>query len=243
MRGCDDAMVRRRILVIEDEPGLRLAIKDELEFQGFEVELAQDGPGGLAAIQRARPDLILLDIMLPGRNGFQICQEVRAQGIRTPIIVITARNQEADKVRGLELGADDYVTKPLSLAELVARIRAVLRRTGNPAPSERNRDVLEVPPLKVDLRRHTAFKGSVELQLTDTEFRLLALLLTRAGEVITRDEFLKQVWGEEVYVTHRTVDTHVAALRKKIEDDLDHPSYILSVRNVGYRFNENIASS
>lgn len=230
--------MRPKILLIEDEPGIRLAVKDELEFQGFDVELADDGPGGLVAIQRSRPDLILLDLMLPGRNGFQICQEVRAQGVRTPIIVITARNQEADKVRGLELGADDYVTKPLSLAELVARIRAVLRRTE--ADQAEDRDILEVPPIKVDLRRHSAFKRDVELQLTDTEFRMLALLLKRAGEVITRDEFLDQIWGEDVHVTHRTVDTHVASLRKKIEDDLDHPTYILSVRNVGYRFNESI---
>jgi len=233
--------VRRRILVIEDEPGIRLAVKDELEFEGFDVELADDGPGGLAAIRRTRPDLILLDLMLPGRNGFQICEEVRAQGLRTPIIVITARNQEADKVRGLELGADDYVTKPLSLAELVARVRAVLRRA---APDARaDRDVLEAPPITVDLRRHMAFKHGVELPLTDTEFRILALLVRRAGEVITRDEFLDQIWGEDVHVTHRTVDTHVASLRKKIEDDLDRPACILSIRNVGYRLHEKIASS
>ena len=231
--------VRQKILVIEDEPGIRLAIKDELEFEGYDVALAADGPSGLAAISTARPDLVVLDIMLPGRNGFQICQDVRAQGIQTPIIVITARNQESDKLRGLELGADDYVTKPLSLAELVARIRAVLRRTRR----DDDRDIIEVPPIKIDFRRHTAVKSGVELQLTDTEFQILALLLRRAGEVITRDEFLKQVWGEEVYVTHRTVDTHVASLRKKIEDHLDRPTYILSVRNVGYRFNENVASS
>lgn len=231
--------MRRRILVIEDEAGIRVALKDELEFEGFDVELAEDGTAGLAAILRSPPDLIVLDLMLPGRNGFQICEEVRARGLRTPIIVMTARNQEADKVRGLELGADDYVTKPLSLAELLARIRAVLRRTGK----EDDRDILEGGPIKVDLRRHSALKGSTELQLTETEFQILALLLKRAGEVISRDEFLKQIWGEDVYVTHRTVDTHVAALRKKIEDDLEQPVYILSVRNVGYRFNENIASS
>ena len=231
--------MRTRILLIEDEAGIRVAVKDELEFEGFDVELAEDGTAGLAAILRSPPDLIVLDLMLPGRNGFQICKDVRAAGIRTPIIVVTARNQEADKVRGLELGADDYVTKPLSLAELLARIRAVLRRTAR----DDDPDILEVGPIRVDRRRHQAFKGSVELQLTETEFQLLALLLTRPGEVISRDEFLKQIWGENVYVTHRTVDTHVAALRKKIEDDLDHPACILSVRNVGYRFNENLTAS
>ena len=229
----------QRILVIEDEPGIRLALKDELQFEGFDVELAEDGPTGLAAILRFQPELIVLDLMLPGRNGFQICQEVRTRGIRTPIIMLTARNEEVDKVRGLGLGADDYVTKPFSLAELVARIRAVLRR----AQKEDDRDVLEVRRIKLDLRRHSAFKGNIELQLTDTEFRILTLLLKRPGEVITRDDFLKHIWGEDVYVTHRTVDTHVAALRKKIEDDLEHPAYILSVRNVGYRFSENVTPS
>lgn len=225
--------MRPKILVIEDEPGVRLAIKDELEFEGFDVELAEDGQSGLAAILRSPPALVVLDLMLPGRNGFQICQEVRAQGLRTAIIVVTARSQEADKVRGLELGADDYVTKPFSLAELVARIRAVLRRV----EATGNREVLEAQNVRIDVRQHRAFKGSTELQLTDTEFRILALLVEKAGDVITRDEFLKKIWGEDVYVTHRTVDTHMAALRKKIEDDLDRPAYILSVRNVGYRFN------
>jgi DNA-binding response OmpR family regulator len=232
------------VLVVEDEAGIRLAVKDELEFEGFDVELAEDGVAGLAAIVRSTPDLILLDIMLPGRNGFQICQEVRSRGLKTPIIMITARNQEADKVRGLELGADDYVTKPLSLAELVARVRAVLRRGGGSRQSDvPEPDVLERGVIKVDLRRHAAFKRNAELPLTSTEFQILTLLLRRPGEVISRDEFLKQIWGEDVYVTHRTVDTHVAALRKKIEDDLEHPSYILSVRNVGYRFNENATLS
>jgi two-component system, OmpR family, alkaline phosphatase synthesis response regulator PhoP len=231
--------VGQKILVVEDEPGIRLAIKDELEFEGFDVVLAEDGPSGVAAIASGRPDLIVLDLMLPGRNGFQICQDLRAQGNHTPIIVITARSQESDKVRGLELGADDYVTKPLSLAELLARVRAVLRRTARTD----DRESIEVPPIRIDFRRHSAFKNGIELALTDTEFQILALLMRRAGEVITRDDFLKQIWGEEVYVTHRTVDTHVASLRKKIEDDLEHPAFILSVRNVGYRFHENVAAS
>lgn len=228
-----------RILIIEDEPGIRLALKDEFEFEGFAVELAEDGASGLAAILRSEPALVILDLMLPGRNGFQVCQEIRKRGIRTPIIMLTARNEDVDKVRGLGLGADDYVTKPFNLAELVARIRAVLRRV---APDEGG-DVLQSRSIRLDRRRHTAFKANTALQLTDTEFRILALLLTRAGEVITRDDFLKQIWGEDVYVTHRTVDTHIASLRKKIEDDIEHPSYIVSVRNVGYRFNENITPS
>lgn len=225
-----------RILVIEDEPGIGTAIKDELEFEGFDVEVADEGHTGLASILRSPPALVVLDLMMPGRNGFQICQEVRARGIRTAIIILTARDQEADKVRGLELGADDYVTKPFSVAELVARIRAVLRRTQK---EERPDDVLEAGPIRLDLRKHRASKGGTELQLTDTEFRMLALLLKHPGEVVSRDDFLAQIWGEDVYVTHRTVDTHVAALRKKLEDDVEHPVYIHSVRNVGYRFREN----
>ena len=229
----------QRILVIEDEPGLRLALKDELEFEGFQVELAADGGAGLDAILRSRCDLVLLDVMLPGPNGFQICEQARAQGVRTPIILITARDQEADKIRGLGLGADDYVTKPLSLAEVVARIRAVLRRSASPQTG----GVLEAPPIKVDLRKHSAYKHARELQLTQTEFQILALLVKHAGDVVTRDEFLKHVWGEDVYVTHRTVDTHVAALRRKIEDDVEHPACILSVRNVGYRLNAHLTGS
>jgi len=229
-----------KILIIEDEPGIRLALNDELRFEGFDVELAEDGPTGLAAVLRSTPELVILDLMLPGRNGFEICQEIRARGIRTPIIVLTARSQEIDKVRGLGLGADDYVTKPFSLAELVARIRAVLRRTQK---EEDDRAVLEAAAIKIDLRKHKAFKHGAEVQLTDTEFRMLALLLKRRGDVITRDDFLKEIWGDEVYVTHRTVDTHVAALRKKIEDDVERPTVILSVRNVGYRFSENITPS
>ncbi len=232
-----------RILVIEDEPGIRLALHDELQFEGFEVELAPDGPAGVTAILQSPPDLIVLDVMLPGGNGFEICRDVRARGIRTPIIMLTARNQEIDKVRGLEAGADDYVTKPFSLGELVARIRAVLRRARHEAPDATRGDVLEAGPIRLDLRRREAAKGSTRLQLTDTEFRLLSLLLSRRGEAISRDEFLKDIWGDDVYVTHRTVDTHIAALRKKIEDDLDHPTFILSIRNVGYRFNENLAVS
>jgi two-component system alkaline phosphatase synthesis response regulator PhoP len=230
-----------RILVVEDEAGLRLAVKDELEFEGFEVDIAENGTAALAAIRRSAPDLVVLDLMLPGQNGFQVCQTLRAEGIGTPIIIVTARDQEVDKVRGLELGADDYLTKPFGLAELVARIRAILRRVRK--EKEDDGALIEVHPVKVDLRRHRAFKGEGELQLTDTEFRILALLLQRAGEVISRDDFLKHVWGEEVYVSHRTVDTHIATLRKKIEDDAENPVLICSVRNVGYRFRENTTNS
>ena len=229
--------MNKSILVIEDEPGIAMAIKDELEFEGFAVELAQDGLAGLEAIQRSSPQLIVLDLMLPGKNGFQICKEIRDRGLNTPIIMLTARGQETDKVRGLELGADDYVTKPFSLAELVARIRAVLRRYEN----DSNRDIYRMGQLTLDLTRHEVSKGGTPVQLTDKEFQILALLMKKPGVVVTRDEFLNTVWGEDVYVTHRTVDTHISALRKKIEEDPEKPVYILSVRNVGYKFAETIS--
>ena len=229
--------MNKRILVIEDEPGIGMAIKDELEFEGFAVELAKDGLTGFEAIVRSSPQLIVLDLMLPGKNGFQICQEIRDRGIPTPIVILTARGQETDKIRGLELGADDYVTKPFSLAELVARIKAVLRRFEN----DSDRDIYRMGQLTLDLTRHEVSKAGMPVQLTDKEFQILALLMKKPGAVVTRDEFLNTVWGEDVYVTQRTVDTHVSALRKKIEEDPEKPVYILSVRNVGYKFAETIS--
>lgn len=232
--------MKKKILVIEDEPGISMAVKDELEFEGFDVELVEDGLTGLESIRGTVPDLVILDLMLPGKNGFEICREVRNNGIAVPIIMLTARTQEADKVRGLDLGADDYVTKPFNLAELVARVRAVLRRYDQSSPeAQQKSDALQVGQLRLDLKRHQLFKGRETVELTQTEFRLLEMLLRRVGEVITRDEFLNSVWGEDVYVTHRTVDTHMATLRKKIEEDPNRPQYILSVRGAGYKLNEN----
>jgi len=227
----------KNILVIEDEPGIGMAIRDELEFEGFAVQLVMDGLAGFDAILRSPPQLIVLDLMLPGKNGFQICKEIRDRGLNTPIIMLTARSQETDKVRGLELGADDYVTKPFSLAELVARIRAVLRRYED----DSHRDIYRMGQLTLDLTRHDVSKGGMPVQLTDKEFQILALLMKKPGVVVTRDEFLNTGWGEDVYVTPRTVDTHISALRKKIEEDPERPVYILSVRNVGYKFTENVS--
>ena len=223
----------RSILVIEDEPGIRMAVKDELEFEGFQVRCEEEGLAGLESILRNPPDLVVLDLMLPGKNGFEICREIRKRGIGIPLIMLTARGQDADKIRGLELGADDYITKPFSLAELVARVRAVLRRYR----PEENTDTIQHLPITMDLRKHQVLKNDAVVELTDKEFQILALLMKRSSEVVTRDEFLKTIWGEEVYVTHRTIDIHISALRKKLEDDPERPSLILSVRNVGYKFN------
>ncbi len=236
--------MKKKILIIEDEQGISMAVKDELEFEGFEVRLAENGLQGLEAIVDDRPDLVVLDLMLPGKNGFEICKEVRRRGIETPIVMLTARTQEVDKVRGLDLGADDYVIKPFSLAELVARIRAVLRRYEKAGvPEGEGAQTCQVGQLRVDLRKQAVFKKEEKIELTLKEFQLLALLLRRRGEVISRDDFLDTLWGQDVYVTHRTIDTHMVALRKKIEDDPAHPQYILSVRGIGYKFNENPTDS
>ena len=235
--------MKKRILVIEDEPSLSMAIRDELEFEGFEASVVEDGVVGFSRILDDAPDLVVLDLMLPGRSGFEICREVRKQGLNTPIIMLTARAQEVDRIRGLELGADDYVVKPFSLAELVARIRAVLRRVEMQDHACEESQVLHVGELRLDVRKQEVFKGGRRIELTHKEFQLLEFLLRHTGEVISRDEFLSRVWGEEIYVTPRNVDTHMASLRRRIEDDADHPRYILSVRGSGYKLNENPAGS
>jgi len=235
--------MKKRILVVEDEPSLSMAIRDELEFEGFEASVVEDGIAGLDRILAEAPDLVILDLMLPGKSGFEICREVRKQGLNTPIIMLTARAQEVDRIRGLELGADDYVVKPFSLAELVARIRAVLRRVERPDHACEESQVLHVGELQLDVRKREVFKGGSQIELTHKEFQLLEFLLRHAGEVISRDEFLSRVWGEEIYVTPRNVDTHMASLRRKIEDDADHPRYILSVRGAGYKLNEDPSGS
>jgi len=230
--------MKQRILIVEDEPALGMAIRDELEFEGFEASIVEDGVTALERILEASPDLVILDLMLPGKSGFDVCREVRQQGRSTPIIMLTARAQDADKVRGLELGADDYVVKPFSLAELTARIRAVLRRSAARDAPVAAGQTLVVGALRLDARKQEAFVGDRKIELTHKEFQLLEFLLRHPGEVISRDEFLDRVWGGDVYVTPRSVDTHMAALRKKIEQDADRPRYILSVRGAGYKLNE-----
>jgi DNA-binding response OmpR family regulator len=235
--------MNKKILVVEDEPAIAMALRDELEFEGFDVALAEDGTRALESMLSARPDLVVLDLMLPGRNGFEVCREARRAGFDAPIIMLTARAESVDKIRGLDIGADDYVTKPFQLAELVARIRAVLRRADKRAPEPEAARILQIGLLRVDVRKREVARGDCKIELTRKEFQLLELMLARPGEVITRDEFLDSIWGEDVYVTHRTVDTHVATLRKKLEEDPNHPRYILSVRGIGYKLNENPAGS
>jgi two-component system, OmpR family, alkaline phosphatase synthesis response regulator PhoP len=225
-----------RILIADDEPSIVMAVRDELAFEGFEVHSASDGPGALEKAREIRPDVLLLDLMLPGMNGFEICRRLRPERPDIWIIMLTVRNQEADRVTGFEVGADDYVTKPFSLRELAGRIRVGLRRVGG---NQQGRN-FAFGDVEIDLRSRRVLKGGVEVPLTRKEFEILVLLLKRAGEVITRDEFLNILWGEDVHVTHRTVDTHVATLRKKLEADPNAPVYFVGVRGVGYRFNEGL---
>jgi DNA-binding response OmpR family regulator len=220
-----------RILVVDDEPSIVLAVNDELIFEGYEVDSATDGHEALAKARALRPDVLLLDLMLPGLNGFESCRQLRPEMPGMGVIIFTVRGQEADRITGFESGADDYVTKPFSLREMVARVKVGLRRQrGNRAQPISSFGVIEL-----DRQAYRVTKRGAEVALTRKEFEILELLARQPGEVITRDGFLDQLWGEDVYITHRVIDTHVAALRKKIEDDPNNPKYVLSVRGIGYK--------
>jgi len=226
----------KKILVVEDEPGIRLSLSDELESAGYQVFTAENGEKALAAAGRQKPDLIILDLMLPVLDGYEVCKKLRMRGDRTPIIMLTVKDKEIDKVLGLELGADDYMTKPFSLRELVARVKAVFRRTEE-KPS--NLDVYSFGGIDLDFKKFEASKKGRKLELTPLEFHMLKLFVERSGQVLTRDDFLDGVWGEDnVAVSFRTVDSHIANIRKKIEDDPSRPRHILSIRGVGYKFVE-----
>jgi two-component system alkaline phosphatase synthesis response regulator PhoP len=223
-----------RILVVEDEPGIALGLEDDLKTEGYEVEVIADGA---VASRRAREgafDLILLDVMLPGKDGFEVCRDVRRAGLRTPILLLTAKTQEAEKVMGLELGADDYVTKPFGTRELRARIKALLRRGGEdrnePRPSYRFGDV------EVDFCRGELRKAGYPIDLTPIEFKLLTLFVESPGRVLSRERLLSGVWGPDTFASDRIVDNHIANLRRKIEPDAASPRYFRNVRGMGYRF-------
>lgn len=221
-----------RILIVEDEPGIAFALESDLQTEGYDVTLVSDG---VEAVRRARSesfDLILLDVMLPHKDGFEVCRELRRGGLTTPIIILTARTQEAEKVLGLDVGADDYVTKPFSPRELRARIRAMFRRGAKDADG----DVHRFGRCELDMARFELRREGRQLEATHTEIKLLAAFIRGRGRVLTRESLLDQVWGCGVYVTDRVVDNHVVALRKKIEDNPATPKYLISIRGVGYRF-------
>jgi two-component system alkaline phosphatase synthesis response regulator PhoP len=228
-----------RILIADDEPAIVMAVHDELQFEGFDVSTAATGVEAIEAVRTVRPDLLLLDLMLPGRNGFDVCRAVRPERPDLWIIMLTVRSHESDRVTGFEAGADDYVTKPFSLRELVGRVKVGLRRSARLSPVRR----FLFGDIDLDLAARRVMRSGRPVDLTPTEFDLLALLVRRAGEAISRDEFLDEIWGEDVHVTHRTVDTHVSALRRKIESDADAPAFIVGVRGVGYRFEGTFSKS
>ena len=221
-----------RILIVDDEPQMVRGLEDNLRFEGYETVSARDGRAALALAARESPDLVLLDVMMPGMSGWDVCRELRAKGLEMPVIMLTARGQEADRVRGLEIGADDYVSKPFSLRELLARIRAVLRRPG----PRQTLGELAFGDVQLDLRARVASKGGREVKLTRKEFELLRYLVEFRGEVITRERLLDEVWGYDRFPTTRTVDTHVLRLRQKFEDDPERPRLIVTVHGQGYRF-------
>jgi DNA-binding response OmpR family regulator len=221
-----------RVLVVEDEAAILQGLRDNLEFEGYEVFTALDGVAGLEQIRKHDPHLIVLDLMLPRLSGYELCRKLRTEGVNTPILMLTARGEEADRVLGLDLGADDYVTKPFSVRELMARVRALLRRTasGSGLPNE-----LEFDDVRVDFTRYEATRSGRKVELTRKEFGLLRLLAAKEGAVVTRDELLEKVWGYEAMPTTRTVDNHLAALRAKLERNSAEPQHLITVHGVGYK--------
>jgi len=222
-----------KVLVVEDDPAILRGLADNLKFEGYDVDTAVDGEDGYRKLQNQKPDLIVLDLMLPRMSGLELCKKLRSEGIRTPVVMLTARSEESDRVLGLDLGADDYITKPFSIRELAARIRAVLRRTQTPSNLP---DELCFGDVAIDFRRYEARREGKPVELTRKEFAVLRLLAAHAGEVVTRDQLLDEVWGYESFPVSRTVDNHVAALRAKLEADPAEPEHIRTVHGVGYKF-------
>lgn len=220
-----------RILVVEDEPGIAMALEDDLTMEGYQVEVARDGLLGGRLAREGRFDAILLDVMLPGKDGFEVCRELRRAGVRTPILMLTARALEAEKVMGLELGADDYLTKPFGVRELRARVMALLRR-GQGAAAE----CLRIGEAEVDFERAEVRRGGEAAALTPLEFKLLTLFARNRGRILSRDQLVEGGWGLGAYVSDRVVDNHIGNLRKKIEPDAEAPRYLKNVRGLGYRF-------
>lgn len=222
-----------KVLVVEDDPGILRTVADNLRFEHYEVVTATDGETGYALRQHEQPDLIVLDLMLPRMSGFDLCRKLRTEDVHVPVLILTARSEEADRVTGLDLGADDYVTKPFSVPELMARIRALLRRasavTGAPT-------TLTFGQVEVDFRRYEVHRRGRPVEMTRKEFALLRFLAAREDTVVTRDELLNKVWGFESYPITRTVDNHVSSLRAKLEADPARPVHIQTVHGVGYKF-------
>ncbi|MGD9020607.1 MAG: response regulator transcription factor [Lysobacterales bacterium] len=223
-----------RILVVEDDEAMAVALQDGFGYEGHEVTRAADGREGLRLAREGSPDIMILDVMLPKMTGLEVCRTLRGEGSQLPIIMLTARGQEIDKVLGLKLGADDYVTKPFSFMELMARVEAVLRRARPGCPDDAS-ESHQIGSITIDIARHEACKDGESLDLTPREFRMLGFFIEHRGEVVTREDLLDAVWGYDTIPFTRTVDTHIAKLRKKIEDDPSDPRHLITVHRLGYK--------
>ena len=222
-----------KILIVEDEPNMRMGLRDNLEFEGYEVNIAEDGEKGLKMIRENQYNLILLDVMMPKMSGFDVCKTIRKEGVQTPVILLTAKGEEIDKVLGLELGADDYVTKPFSLRELLARVKAVLRR--GETSINTNTSEATIGKLTVHFSGYQAYEEGIPVQMSHKEFEILHYLWKKRNQTVSRDELLNNIWGYEENPATRTVDNFIVKLRNKIETDPNHPQIILTVHGIGYK--------
>ena len=228
-------MSKYNILIVEDEPAMLSGLKDNLEFEGYHVDTAIEGDSGLYKILNNNYNLVLLDVMLPNLSGFDICKKVRNDGIKTPIILLTAKGEEIDKVLGLEFGADDYITKPFGLRELLARIKAVLRRTVDSNNNEANNNIITIGNLKVNFNNYEALINDEQIKLSFKEFEILHYLWDKRNSIVSRDDILNDVWGNDYQPTSRTIDNFILKLRSKIENDPNRAKIILTVHGVGYK--------
>ena len=226
----------RRILLVEDEAGLLTTLTDRLTSEGYSVMIASDGEAGFTHATETAYDLILLDVMLPGKSGFDVCRDLRQRGVQTPIIMLTARGQTPDRVVGLKLGADDYIVKPFEMMELLARIEVQLRRTSNASTASPDAESYRFGDIELNFRRAEVTRAGDALQLSAREFKLLSYFIRHRGGTLTRDKLLNEVWGYDAQVSTRTVDVHVAWLRQKLEPNPQHPQFILTIHGLGYKF-------
>lgn len=229
--------MKTRILIVEDDPHILLGLEEVLKSEGYEIASCNRGDGALAAVTRFQPTLIVLDVMLPGMSGYDICKQLRSKKVSTPILMLTAKGQEIDKVIGLDLGADDYVTKPFGVRELLARIQALLRRTGGSSASSQvqNEQSFQIGSATIDPKTFQLKRGRVVEELTAKELKLLQIFHTHAGEVLSRDRLLNEVWGYNYYGTTRTLDQVIVQLRKKLGDNGGEPKRLLTIHGVGYK--------
>lgn len=224
--------MKKKILIIEDEPDIVRGLRDALEFEGFEVTWAHEGREGVRLARERGTDCVILDLMLPDMNGYQVCEEIRAFNAIVPIVMLTAKSQESDKIRGLDVGADDYVTKPFSIGELIARVKAIFRRLNRLSTQD---ELIRIGDCSINLKKHELVRGRKRQPLTFYEIELLKLLHERADQPVSRDEILDKIWGIQAYPTNRTVDNFIVKLRRKVEPDHKHPRHILTVYGYGYK--------